>query len=131
MDDQTYGALMTTDREDQTRNVGQRNRSLWIAAVAAVLLIAAGGSAYALGRGQDSGIAACEASAERAAAGQRSDTSDDSEVQMLLDSEHADLREVGEALKRAEDGGLGDVMRVTVQMTAACARHGVIIDPTS
>ncbi|NIL44017.1 hypothetical protein HCB17_25045 [Salinispora arenicola] len=96
-----------------------------------MLLIAAGGSAYALNGEQDPGIAACEASAERAAAGQRSDTSDDGEVQMLFDSEHADLREVGEALKRAEDGGLGDVMRVAVQMTAACARHGVVIDPTS
>lgn len=73
---------------------------------------------------------ACERAAERAANGQNSDSSDDGEVRMLLDSGHADLREVGEAIERAKDGDLGDAMRVGVQMMAACARHGVVIDPS-
>lgn len=123
---------MTTPNPPAAEPTGTRKpkRWLWIAAAVAVVL-AASGTAYAFTGGEDSGVEACERSAERAANGTTADSSSEREVQMLLDSGHADLREVGAALERAKDGDLSDVMRVGVQMMAACARHGVVIDPTS
>lgn len=134
-DPRDYRAHIPQQHPEPTEQVAvpHRPRRRWpLLAAALVVVLAAAGTAYALlaDGGKDSGVVACERAAERAASGQTADASDDKDVQLLKDSEHADLREVGEAIDGAAAGDLADAMKVGVQMMAACARHGVVIDPS-
>ena len=114
-----------------------RKRSAWpwIAAASAAVTVMAGVGliAYSMtGSDEDSGVVACKRAADRAASGQTADQSDDGDVRLLLDSEHADLRDLGAAIEKVTaTGDLAEAMKVAPRMISACARHGVVISPAS
>jgi len=104
-----------------------------VLALAAVVLVAAGGIvaylAYNQLGGKDPGVTACERAADRAATNETADGGT-AEIQMLKDSEHADLRAVGEELDEiARSGDLGQAMGAGARMIAACGAHDVVISP--
>ena len=110
-------------------------RLRWLALAGGVLVLVAGltfGAVLLLRAGdEDPGVTACRAAAQNAKDGDSpTEEESDQQIGQLKSSSHDDLRKVGEkleALASAEDLDLAQGAAVASEMTAACARQGVVI----